>query len=98
MVTITKGFNGFGVDIIAQQQGIKYAVQVKRHFKKVSRRAVSDAVAGKQHFRCDRAMVITNCYFSDGATTLAHSTGGILVDRETLSAWIPSHQKIGIGL
>jgi len=59
---------------------------------KVSRRAVSDAVAGQHYYNCDLAMVITNNYFQEGAIQLAKSTNCTLVDRDTLSEWIQQAQ------
>lgn len=77
-----------GVDLIAEKSPYRYAVQVKRASDPVSRRAVSDAVAGMAHYGCNRAMVITNSRFSPGARELARSTQCILIDRLTLADWI----------
>ena len=78
-----------GVDVVAQNGAKKYAVQVKRYNNQgVSRRAVSDAVAGKEHYGCNAAMVVTNNYFRKGAVELAQSTKCELVDRDTLADWI----------
>lgn len=77
-----------GVDIVAQNGAKKYAVQVKRYNQPVSRRAVSDAVAGKEHYGCNAAMVVTNNYFTKGAMDLARSTKCQLIDRDTLADWI----------
>jgi restriction system protein len=77
-----------GVDMVAQKEGIKYAIQTKRWKNGVDRTAVSDAVAGMCHYKSDRAIVITNCYFRTGAKQLAKSNQCVLVDRETLSKWI----------
>lgn len=77
-----------GVDVVAQNGAKKYAVQVKRYNQPVSRRAVSDAVAGKDHYGCNAAMVVTNNYFTKGAMDLARSTKCQLVDRDTLADWI----------
>lgn len=46
-VEVTRGSGDFGADILATKNGLRYAIQVKRHSGKVSRRAVSDAVAAK---------------------------------------------------
>jgi len=91
-VEVTKASGDFGVDVIAQKSELKYAVQVKRYSKPVSRRAVSDAVAGKEHFGCNAAMVVTNNYFTDGAIELAQSTGCELINRDTLAKWILDFQ------
>ena len=77
-----------GVDVIASKGPEKYAIQVKRYSKPVSRTAVSDAVAGAAYHRCNAAMVVTNNYFTKGALALARSTNCQLVDRDTLAKWI----------
>ena len=77
-----------GVDVIARKGAEKYAIQVKRYSKPVSRTAVSDAVAGQAYHGCNAAMVVTNNYFTKGAKALAQSTNCQLVDRETLAKWI----------
>lgn len=84
----TRVTGDLGVDLVASHDGTKIAIQVKRHENRVSRRAVSDAVAGMQYYRCNQAMVITNNYFTEGAMTLARSTGCVLIDRDELSRWI----------
>ncbi len=82
-----------GVDVVAQKGDKKYAVQVKRHSSRVSRRAVSDAVAGKEHYGCNAAMVVTNNHFTKGAEELARSTKCELVGRDTLADWIVAPRK-----
>jgi restriction system protein len=87
-VTLTKASGDLGVDLIACNGSLKYAIQVKRHSQLVSRRAVSDAVAGESHYGCNAAMVVTNWFFSRWAVELARSTGCELVDRDALARWI----------
>lgn len=76
-----------GVDLIAEKKPYRYAVQVKRQSTPVSRHAVSDAVAGKAHYNCNAAMVVTNNLFTQGALELAKSNGCKLVDRIVLTEW-----------
>lgn len=92
-VSTTRVTGDLGVDLVALGNGNKIAIQAKRYNNKVSRNAVSDAVAGMHHYGCNRAMVITNNYFSPGAIELAKSTGCILIDRDTLAAWINEYQS-----
>jgi HJR/Mrr/RecB family endonuclease len=89
----TKGSGDLGVDIVAQKDGVRYAVQCKRYGSNISRTAISDAVAGKQHYDCTHAMVVTNQYFTPGAVELATSTQCILIDRITLATWVTHFQK-----
>ncbi len=93
-VTVTRSSGDLGVDVIAKSQDQIYAVQVKRSAKAVSRRAVSDAVAGMAHYRCSKSMVITNNYFTPGAKQLAQSTQCELIDRGTLADWIREYTRV----
>lgn len=94
-VRMTPSSGDLGVDLVASSAGQKIAIQVKCYSNKVDRTAISDAVAGKHHYGCNTAMVITNNYFRRGAIDLARSTGCILVDRDTLAEWIVEYQKGG---
>jgi len=84
----TKASNDLGVDLILTKDGDRVAVQVKRYGTAISRRAISDAVAGTRHYRCSKAMVVMNNYFTRGAKALAESTECMLVDRTVLGGWI----------
>jgi len=90
-VTVASG--DLGVDVLASKAGTRYAIQVKRQGQNVSRRAVSDAVAGRIHYKCTNAMVVTNAFFTAGAQELAKSTSCRLVDRNELTQWILSFQQ-----
>lgn len=81
-----------GVDLMARRNGSLVAIQCKRQSKNVSRRAVSDVVAGKIHRKAGQAMCITNSWFTAGARTLAKSTGCELIDRRILAEWIAEFQ------
>ncbi len=84
-----------GVDLVARNGQFKYAVQIKRQADAVSRRAVSDAVAGMAQYGCNAAMVVTNNYFSPGAQELARANHCVLIDRERLARWIIEFQRGG---
>jgi restriction system protein len=84
--------NDYGVDIVAERDGVRYAVQCRRNSEDISRSAVSDAVAGKHYYKCGRAMVVTNRYFRSGVRELADSSQCELIDRDALAGWIQSFQ------
>ena len=90
---VTPASSDYGVDIIAQRGADKYAVQVKRYNSNISRKAVSDAVAGMAYYKCNKSMVVTNRFFSQNAIVMAHKTNTILIDRNVLSNWIIDFQK-----
>lgn len=89
--TVTKASGDLGADIIATIGSLRYSIQTKRYSYTVDRTAVSDAVAAKDHYKCNEAMVITTNYFTPGAKELAKSTRCVLVDRDQLLKWISDY-------
>lgn len=90
---VTKASNDLGADIIAERNGLKYSIQTKRHKSSISRRAVSDALGGRDFYDCNLAMVVTNSYFTPGAVEMAEKTHCRLVDRDKLAKWIADYQN-----
>ena len=91
--TVTPASGDLGVDIVAERDGVRYAVQCKRYSNLIPRTAVSDAVGGAAHYRCTEAMVVTTHYFSTGALQLAQANRCTLVDRNTLVKWVTHYQE-----
>ena len=82
-VRLTEKYD-YGVDIIAFKDGLTWGVQVKRHSGLVKANAVRQVVTGLKIYNCDRAMVITNSYFSKVAIKLAKSNNCILINRDAI--------------
>lgn len=82
-VTLTMTYD-LGVDLIAQKDGYTWAIQAKRYKGAVGLDAIRQVVTAKNHYHCDKAMVITNSYFTRNAQTIANSTDCTLVDRAAL--------------
>ena len=80
----TKLSTDYGIDIVAQRDNIKYAIQCKRYEGKVGNDAIQEAIAGKEYYECNIAIVMTNSSFTKNAERLAKSTGVILWDRDFL--------------
>lgn len=83
-VSYTKKSGDQGIDIIAEKQGIKIGIQAKRYTGTVSNSAIQEVVAGKAHYNCTKAIVVTNSVFTQSAIELANSNGVILWDRNLL--------------
>lgn len=90
-VTLTERYD-LGVDIIAIKDGICWGVQVKRYRDMVKAAAVRQVVTALPHYKCQRAMVVTNSVFSRPAQILARSNDCVLVDRDVLAGWIAAFQ------
>lgn len=81
-VEVTPGSGDQGVDILAQKEGVKYAIQCKRYSSDLGNKPVQEVHAGKSMYNCHVGAVITNQHFTPGAKELAKATGVLLWDRE----------------
>lgn len=82
-VTLTETYD-FGVDIIAEKDGVRWGIQTKCYAGMVKADAVRQVVTGLKLYGCDRAMVITNSAYSKTARQLAGANDCVLVDRTAL--------------
>lgn len=86
-VCVTPGSGDHGVDVLAEKDGVKYAIQCKRYSGDLGNTPVQEVFAGKNMYNCHVGAVITNQYFTSGAKQLADVTGVLLWDRN----WIKSY-------
>lgn len=92
-VEVTQGSGDQGVDILAQKDGIKYAIQCKCYSSDLGNTPVQEVSAGKTIYRCHVGAVMTNRFFTSGATVAADATGTLLWDRNTLKEFINKANK-----
>lgn len=83
-VSLTEKYD-YGIDIIAEKDGIRWGVQVKRYSGLVKANAVRQVVTGLRLYNCDRAMVVTNSTYSTVARRLANANDCVLVDRKDIN-------------
>jgi len=81
-----------GVDIVAEKDAIRYAVQTKRYGEPVTNKAVQEVVTGKAIYQCIEAMVVTTSKFNPSAREAAQANRVQLVDRDVLVEWILEFQ------
>lgn len=80
----TPASGDYGVDILAQKDGMSYAIQCKRYSGPVGVDAIQQVYAGRAFYECHVAVVLTNQTFTDNACLLADKIGVVLWDRNTL--------------
>jgi Holliday junction resolvase len=85
-ITRTPGSGDYGVDLVLQKGGKRTAVQCKRWEGGVGVAAIQEVHAGKDFYKCDGAMVVTNARFSEQAQRMAERLGIELWDRKRLTA------------
>jgi restriction system protein len=82
-VKVTRGSGDFGVDVTANLDRDRYVFQCKRSGSRIGIKAVQEAFLGREHYKADVAVVITNNYFTKQAYEAANGKVA-LWDRERL--------------
>ncbi len=80
-VEVTKGSGDYGVDILAEKDGVTYAIQCKRYTAPVGVKAVQEAYAGRDYYDRMVGAVLTNQYFTAPAVEAAKKLKILLWDR-----------------
>lgn len=83
-VTVTRGSGDFGADILAQKDGVTYAVQCKCYSGPCGVAAVQEAAAGREFYARMVGAVMTNQYYTRNAETAAMRLRILLWDREDI--------------
>ena len=89
-VEVTQGSGDHGIDILAEKDGITYAIQCKCYSKDIGNAAVQQAHTGKSIYKKDIAVVLTNRGFTQQAKEEAEMIGVKLWDRNKLLSLIES--------
>ena len=87
-VEVTKGSGDNGVDILAEKDGITYAIQCKRYEEPVGVKAVQEVYAGRDYYDRMVGVVMSNQYFTKGAVEMARKLKIMLWDRGYLEEMI----------
>ena len=85
-VEVTKGSGDYGIDILAQKEGITYAIQCKCYQSPVGIKAIQEAYAGRDYYDCMVGAVLTNQYFTSPAVEAAKKLKILLWDRGYLES------------
>lgn len=79
-VEVTKGSGDYGIDILAEKDGVTYAVQCKRYSAPVGVKAIQEAYAGRDYYDRMVGAVMTNQYFTTPAVEAAKKLKILLWD------------------
>ena len=80
-VEVTKGSGDYGTDILAEKDGITYAIQCKCYHSPIGVKAVQEAYAGRDYYDRMVGAVLTNQYFTSPAVDAAKKLKILLWDR-----------------
>lgn len=80
-VEVTRGSRDYGTDILAEKDGITYAIQCKCYQEPVGIKAVQEAYAGRDFYDRMIGVVMANQYFTSPAVEVAQKLKILLWDR-----------------
>ena len=80
-VIVTKGSGDFGIDILAERDGISYGIQCKNYSSPIGVKAVQEVYAGRDYYDCMVGVVMSNQYFTGPAVEAAKKLKIVLWDR-----------------
>lgn len=86
--TTTQSSGDYGIDVVAEKDGVKYGIQCKNYTQAVGNKAIQEAYSGKDYYGCHVAIVFTNNYFTASAVNQAEKNGVVLWDRDKLREFI----------
>ena len=87
-VEVTKSSGDYGIDILAEKEGVTYAIQCKRYNGPVGVKAVQEAYAGRDFYDRMVGCVLTNQYFTQPAVDAAQKLKILLWNRDYLEEMI----------
>lgn len=79
-VEVTRGSGDYGIDILAEKDGITYGIQCKCYQEPVGVKAVQEAYAGRDYYDRMVGAVMTNQYFTAPAVEAARKLKILLWD------------------
>lgn len=85
-VEVTRASGDYGVDILAEKEGVTYAIQCKRYAAPVGVEAVQQVYAGRDYYDRMVGAVMTNQYFTASAVDAAKRLKILLWDRGYLDS------------
>ena len=85
-VEVTRGSGDYGIDVLAEKDGITYAIQCKCYTAPVGVKAVQEAYAGRDYYDRMVGAVLTNQYFTQPAMEAARKLKILLWDRGYLES------------
>ena len=90
----TKKSGDYGVDVIAEKEYNRIAIQVKKFSNPVGIKAVQEVIAGMDYYNCYEGWVITTApYFTQAAKNLAQTRNIKLYNKNDLAILLYELQK-----
>lgn len=83
--TVTKSSGDQGIDIVANKEGFRLAIQCKKYSKPVGNKAVQEAYSGGAFYEADECAVVAPIEYTPAARDLARNLGVHLLHHDDLA-------------
>ncbi|TPR18084.1 restriction endonuclease [Apilactobacillus timberlakei] len=83
-VKLTKGSSDYGIDVLAKNGETTYGFQCKLYSSPVGIKAVQEVSSGIEYYKCKKAIVISNSYFTPHAISASKELNVDLWNRDKL--------------
>ena len=93
-VEVTKGSGDYGADILAEKEGVTYAIQCKCYTAPIGVKAIQEAYAGRDYYDRMVGAVLTNQYFTTPAVEAAKKLKILLWDRGYLESMLEEENVV----
>jgi restriction system protein len=80
----TPDTNDYGADLLLYKDSEKVVVQAKRYKNKVGVKAINEVLGALHYYNCNRAIVVTNSFYTQNAIKMANKCNVELWDRTTI--------------
>lgn len=91
-VEVTKGSGDYGADILAEKDGVTYAIQCKCYTAPIGVKAIQEVYAGRDYYDRMVGAVLTNQYFTTPAVEAAKKLKILLWDRGYLESMLEEEE------
>lgn len=93
-VVVTKSSGDFGIDILAERDGISYGIQCKNYSAPIGVKAVQEVYAGRDYYDCMVGVVMSNQYFTGPAVEAAKKLKIVLWDRDYIEEMLDEADQL----
>ena len=83
-VKATPDTNDYGADLLLTKGSERIVVQAKRYSGRVGNHAIQEVLGALHYYNCNKAMVVTNSFFTKNAINMAQKCNVELWDRNRL--------------
>lgn len=92
-IKVTRASGDYGIDVLAEKDGERYAIQCKCYSSPIGNHAVEEAYSGAAYYDGRTPVVMSNQNFTAAAQNMAHRIGVLLWDRAKIQQMLRVYES-----